>query len=303
MKQLLAWIAALFGGGKKKPPVIVVPPPPVGKPKLNWPDRRAIGMIMLANWRPSALPPNNGNWFLQGTYDYDNLHSALTQHIDVCIANLKDINAQGAIIWDVEGERYPRSITYIGSPDLLPTLSPEMDAIADEMFARLKSQGLATGVCLRPTVIKNIDTWPGQFNPQSMFETLMAKVDYCKKRWGCTLYYVDSNVGAEFPAGSDNTVGAGRPIPASVFQALNKEYPDCLFIPEWHTKDYDQFTAPLWHKTWGNDMRAGSMAVIDCADTNWSQEDLIKAVKDGHILMGRPWYPAPELELIKAAYK
>ena len=39
---------------------------------------------------------------------------------------------QGMLVWSLEGQQYPQDISYIGSPDMLPELAPEMDAIADE---------------------------------------------------------------------------------------------------------------------------------------------------------------------------
>ena len=38
---------------------------------------------------------------------------------------------QGLTVWSLEGQEYPQDISYIGAPDMLSTLAPEMDAIAD----------------------------------------------------------------------------------------------------------------------------------------------------------------------------
>src|SRR5687767_3034234 len=114
MKQLLAWIAALFGGGKKKPPVVIAPPPvepipvPLPPPPPNvWADRRAIGMIMLSNYQTWTGTDN----YMNGSADFD---TWLQQHANNCITTLKSWNAQGAIIWDPEGSKFPRAYTYYG---------------------------------------------------------------------------------------------------------------------------------------------------------------------------------------------
>jgi hypothetical protein len=38
---------------------------------------------------------------------------------------------QGLTVWSLEGQEYPQDISYIGAPDMLSELAPEMDAIAD----------------------------------------------------------------------------------------------------------------------------------------------------------------------------
>ena len=38
---------------------------------------------------------------------------------------------QGLTVWSLEGQEYPQDISYIGAPDMLSELAPEMDAVAD----------------------------------------------------------------------------------------------------------------------------------------------------------------------------
>src|SRR5690349_10477306 len=135
MKQLLAWIAALFGGGKKPPPVIVKPPPllPPAPPPV-WTDTRPIGMVMLSTYR---------QW--TGTDNYDTEDFA--QFAQNCITYLQYINAQGCIVWDPGGSKFPRAFTYYGDP----TMAPEK---VDPFFATMRAAGFKVGVCLRPDYIK-----------------------------------------------------------------------------------------------------------------------------------------------------
>lgn len=279
----------------KSEPIIIVPVDPVPtKPALNWPDRRAIGMVMLANYK---------EW--TGTDNYMNegipFEEWIVSNAHETVRVLKDMNSQGMIVWDSEGTKFPRAFTYYGDPRMTP------DKV-DTFFTIIKAAGFQTGVCLRPDEIKWMynEQWkmivPEHLIAASPLENLIGKIEHARKKWGCTLFYVDSNVGVGLGAGSVNTIGAGQLMPAMLFAALHELYPDCLFIPEWHNKEYEPYSALYWHKGWGNDMRG--LSVIDAGDTNWSQGWLNKAVKDGHILMGRAfWSAAPELEKIKRAYE
>ncbi len=62
---------------------------------------------------------------------------------------------------------------------------------------------------------------------------MIEKMQYARKRWGCTMFYVDSDGGP-----NDSTA-------PSVFAEVLKALPEALIIPEniW-TKDY-AYTAPL----------------------------------------------------------
>lgn len=292
---------------KPKPaPVVIIPK---AEPAVNWQDRRPVGMLMLANWKPSAEAPNYRNWFLQGSYYFEDLKTAAIEHINESIKNLKYLDAQGVVFWDIDGgQKYPHSITYTGSPDMISVLAPEMDSIADTLFMMVKNAGFRTGVCLRPTVIKNLDSWPGQFNEDS-YSVLDRKVTYAKNRWGCTLFYVDSNVGDELGK-VDNTVGAGQPTPVSVFQRLSAKHPDCLFIPEWQTDEYYKYTAPFNDLNYGylidDNIRSkvtGAFMVLKVADYSLNVEQIRQSINQGNIMLFRPWYSAPEIELIKEAYE
>lgn len=256
-------------------------PDVVEKPKLAWADRRPIGMIMLANYKEFT-----------GTDNYMSEDFAATARN--CIATMKDINAQGMIVWDAEGTKFPRPYTYYGDPKLTPQK-------VDTFFRSIAQAGLRTGVCVRPDSIAWVNGWPHHFVVADPYHDLVDKISYAKNRWGCTLFYVDSNVGVGLSAGTDNTIGAGRLMSANIFKRLNETFPDCLIIPEWHDANYDPHTALYWHAGWGTDMRA--VSVVNTADTQWPVEHLKQAVDSGHILMGRVfWSSAPELKKIKQAY-
>jgi hypothetical protein len=281
------------GGGVIKPPPdeVIIPIDTIPNYRLNWPDRRPIGMIMLSNYTYWTGTDN----YMNGEQPFD---TWLLDHAANCIKTLKYWNAQGAIIWDPEGSKFPRAYTYYGDPKMAPEK-------VDPFFKAITDAGFRTGICIRPDTIKWVYNevfsrlTPHHFVVTSPLDNMIAKVDYARKRWGCTLFYVDSNIGAGQEADSDNTLGYGKLLPASIFATLSKLYSDCLFIPEWHDASYAPYTALYWHKGWSNNM--SGLTVIDAADTNWPQEWLNQAVKNGHILMGRAWWGS-EIDKIKEAY-
>src|SRR5207248_254797 len=81
-----------------------------------------------------------------------------------------------------------------------PVLAPEtefkgdlgMNAI-DEYFEKFRQAGLRVGVCLRPQQITMVGGKPvqGAANNQQAAQVLKDKLAYAKKRWGCTLFYID----------------------------------------------------------------------------------------------------------------
>lgn len=289
-------------GTNNKPSIVTTDTISVAKKPVDtssvWPDNRAIGMVMLSNF---VTWTGTDNW-MNGETPFDEW---LLSHANNCIAGLKSINAQGLIVWDPEGTKFPRAYTYYGDP----ALSPEK---VNPFFSAIKAAGFRVGVCLRPDQIimtynptTSVD-WAGMFTPEHYvvpfpLQNLVSKVEYARQRWGCTLFYVDSNVGTGLDNWSKNTIGSGGLMPSLVFDELRRIFPDCLFIPEHSNINYLSSTMPYYHK--GNGLPNAGKYVIDCGDTQEGVGNLKKAVNDGNILMGRVWYEAPELDKIKKAYK
>lgn len=301
MKQIIAFFAALLGFNKKKPPVVVVPP--VEKPpaeKVLWSDKRPIGMVMLASYAKWTGTDN----YMNGSIPFDEW---LINHANNCISNLKYLNAQGVVVWDPEGSKFPRALTYYGDPRLAR-------GIVDPFFTAILKAGFRTGVCLRPDEIKmtmnppdaaqwaNMET-PEHYVAASPLDNLIAKVEDARKRWGCTLFYVDSNVGWGMEVGSNNTIGSGQLLPSSIFADLHKLFPDCLFMPEHQDNSYYEFTAPYNDRDFRHLLSAEEKGFQVLMADGFSQEQLTESVKQGNILVGRVWYTSPEISLIKKAYE
>jgi hypothetical protein len=285
--------------------------------QINWEDRRPIGAIFLASSGVNVAT-NPRRWILnEGKIDIATaqgksaFRDALLKLADNSIKVLKDTNAQGMITWDPEGQEFLESC-YYGDPRLTPVLAPEtevkndrgMTAI-DEYFDKFRRAGLKVGVCLRPQQITMANGKPvqGAANNQQAAEVLKDKLAYAKKRWGCTLFYIDSTVAV--------TANALDP---DVFKAVADAYPDVLLIPENESMRYFAYSAPLnsyvHHKVTstpaGTRMvypKAFSVLMAPDGDRPEDHDALVTAVRHGDILLFNGWYDNEGGAKIKKIYE
>ncbi len=221
------------------------------------------------------------------------------------------------IVWDVEGEEYP-PLVFVGDPRKLPQLAPEMDAIADEVFKVFSDAGLRTGICIRPSrIVRQQATtpWRHDFMGFDPVAEMAGKIAYAKRRWGCTLFYVDTNVTLAL-AGT----GAGKKervdnwfVRAEQMRRLARQFPDVLIIPEF------QYTGYYSHLSGYRELRGGiastserdrlaypgAFSVINVADGPIVERraDLLDAVRRGDVLMFRGWFGTRENALVQAIYE
>jgi hypothetical protein len=283
---------------------------------VNWTDRRPIGALFLAT---SQKHPerNPRGWFLNAT-DVDvttpeglaKWRARLMKYADDSIKVLKDIDAQGMITWDPEGEEFS-SATFYGDPRLTSRLAPETDftgggalGALDEYFQKFREAGLKTGITLRPQAIEFKDGLPFQNIVENPTHELLDKIAYARKRWGCTLFYVDS---------SYDRIG---PLNADILKTIADLYPDVLLLPENENLRHFAYSAPLnsYHHhgvastpasvrevyrrafsglmvtTTEDKMRAGHGALVD-------------AVRRGDILIVNAWYGGKHTEFVKSIYR
>jgi hypothetical protein len=263
---------------------------------VDWQDRRPILRNFIGDKLPWHFPSGPEMEKPEGVEPSQDFQKYVFDSADAIIKDAESVDAQGVIVWNVEGPNH-RWLGYLGDPRMVEYTCPEMDAVADEFFAKIRDAGLRTGVCLRPNefFVRELPAeWKGfkekhntdtdwiyghrcPREPGAVVDNLSAKVQYARQRWGCTIFYIDTNLVHWGPTGPQEsgwpkwTSGRrkGRFINyralmnAGQWRELKRRHPDCLFIPEHSntlyyvaTAPYDQInmnagpTPPLVRATW-----------------------------------------------------
>ncbi len=283
---------------------------------VPWKDRRPIGSIFLARVN-QKWPGNPRGWFNDPKLDLntpagaDEFRKRLFEKANYSITLLRGAGAQGMILWDLEGQEFPQGeATYAGDPTLLARLAPEMNAVADDLFRLYGNQGFKTGLCLRANLI--VFRRDGSFyqreydTPEDLLAGLDHKIAYARKRWGCTLFYVDSNGGKH------------GVYDAWIFERLRRLHPDCLIAPENCYAAYYACTSPYRElrpsAPWANVAKTGdalralyphAFSVINLADGDYRNRraELIDGVRGGDILLFRAFARCPEYPYVQEIYR
>ena len=119
--------------------------PQPGPPQLKWADRRVIGTSYLGSspaggniTQPGGFASNPRRYLNDGNADdFDirtpeglaKFQTLMLQRAHAVVDNLRRLNAQGVITWDLEGEEFPQSTTYVCSPDQVALEAPEMESV------------------------------------------------------------------------------------------------------------------------------------------------------------------------------
>ena len=284
--------------------------------KAKWDDHRPIATAFLAHSEdhPAANPRG---WFGKHVEDTTSpegvkkFHAMLDDYVSAVIANSKKLNAQGVLVWDVEGQQMPHPISYLGDPRVLAKEAPEMDSVADAMFKRFTDAGLRTGLTIRPDrVVPAADGWAHESVTDVVGE-LSDKIEYAHRRWGCTMFYIDSNIVVRHRTDGQTDY---PPMPVDLFEKLAAKHPDMLLIPEQETAAYWAVSAPY------NELRQEysstpaivratypkSFSVLRVVDGPPLEEQwaaLKAAVKAGDILLFRAWFDDPVNDQVKKIYE
>ncbi len=276
--------------------------------ELRWDDRRPLASLFLSSASDNHPPNNPRGWFYNDpSIDVNSadgrarLRERVMKFADDSIAEMKSVGAQGMITWDIEGQEYPHATSYIGDPRLTAQLAPEMDAIADEYFARFRGAGLRVGVCVRPQQLVVGSNGADQIEVADVAAQLSAKVQYAKSRWGATLFYVDSNGGPY------------DPTDAAIFAQVARAHPDVLLIPEHQNAAYYAYTAPYNHSNEASAFtpdevralypRAFSVVKLMGDDFDSMRAAIIEAARHGDILMFNGWYDSPDGAYVRDVYQ
>ena len=291
--------------------------------QMTWTDKRIIGTAYLASspsnsdiTQSGGFPTNPRRYFNDPSVDITTasglqaFQNRMLAQARLNVSTVQALNGQGVITWDIEGEQYPQSTSYVCSPDQIASVAPEMESVItdstsayhgqkldDAYFKTMSSSGLKIGVCLRPQVF----TLAGNGTASQVYlsgnakiiANLEAKANYANARWGVTIFYVDSTV--------DPTGGTLDP---AIFQQLITDYPSFLFIPEESTPRYYAYSAPFYsflasaslgtpasiYNVYPNAFGANMVNDASAATLATYTPQLTQAVKRGDILMGHGDY-------------
>jgi len=250
---------------------------------VNWPDRRPIARWFISEGSDtSATNPRGYLWDTKINVANQTAFSALIlAQTDSVIANLNAMTPkpQGVIMWDLEGQEFQQPFTYVGNPPKLHEISPEMDVIADQMFAKVKAAGYLIGMTLRPSDFQTGTVLPSTcHNDDINLRDVFIRTDaaYPYRGYICTAPNTWTQAGNRLPnyqkiSNDDSTTlgfleakvkyaharwGArlfyvdstvytqGASFNAYVFRQLQIDFPDCLFFPENFNYEYWSAGAP-----------------------------------------------------------
>ncbi len=196
------------------------------------------------------------------------------------------MNAQGMIVWDLEGEQYSK-LGYVGDPRVLLTLAPEMESqgVVDEYFKKFTDAGLRVGVTIRGQHLVQTKTGWKQVQSADPYKVMASKIAYARTHWGATLFYIDSNA----------LLKTSQLYDASIFKRLADRFPDVLLIPEHENTRYYASTAPYAELRLGTTQTPDSVLQaypsafsVICTmggDVVANHDQLVAAVRQGNILM------------------
>jgi hypothetical protein len=304
--------------------------------QLNWSDRRILGTVYLASsqesdniTQPAGYPTNPRRYFNDPSMDITTpagmqiLQNRILEQAFSNVTNARAMNAQGVVTWDIEGEQYPQSTSYVCSPDQVATVAPEMEAtvidksspyhgqkLDDAYFKIMSSAGLKLGVCLRPQVFTQgtagTSSQVDLSGNAAIIKNLEAKARYANSRWGVTIFYVDTNVDPN-----------GGTLDPAIYQQIGTDLPNFLFMPEESTPRYYAYTAPFYSFIFHSDVGTpasiynayphafGANLVNDADPVKLAQfkPQLIQSVARGDILMAHADYAQDNNATLAAMYK
>jgi hypothetical protein len=292
-------------------------------PRFKWPDRRPIGRFFMSTSEARCHSKTNPRgWFMDPTLDVisDAGRAKFKERVlawaDSSIKICKEMDAQGIVVWDSEGQEYPHATSYLGDPR---RVAPEFEPFSDEFYNRFLKAGLRTGVCIRPQRLVETDKGlkqEGVSGHKDRVALVTEKIQFARKRWGCTLFYFDSNVDwPGDPVSIPGAAGSSVTIDSLLLKELMEKFPDVMIIPEWQTAESYAYSAPYNQLDVRLKLTAPPPSVLRSypgaffvnmvtgRDADAHRDALIKAVRRGDILFFDGWWPAPDNARVKAIYE
>jgi hypothetical protein len=281
---------------------------------------------MASNAHTSATNPRG--YFNDAAADFvseegkANFKTRLLRLANEVVKHMQEVNAQGMVLWDLEGNELPHAITYIGDPVHAELMAPELVGAIDDYFKIITDAGFKCGLTIRPQQMAfgaEIPTGPctnnsvyihyaGEFKKKGYTcindvwyislpyfqppggdpqEIMINKMKYAKERWGCTIFYVDSNA----PPGRSA-------YSSEVHEAVIEEVPDILVLPELEFPRYYRSMAPfnvislnIWFvTTQATEMYPEAFSAIGVQDGTLHEHLLIESALRGNVFLAVGWF-------------
>ena len=299
--------------------------------RLDWKDRRVIGTVYLASSPQgdktvaAGYRTNPRRYFTDESLDVKDVgrfQGKVLDQAEAIVTNLRRMNAQGMITWDIEGEEYPQDTSYVCAPDQIAQVAPEMELpvvdkaskyvgmkLDDAYFKTIRDAGFRVGVCVRPQrFVMGGDRRARQefVKDADVAGELIRKMRWAHERWGATIFYLDSTVETD-----GSTLGAG------VIEEAAAAMPDSLVIPEESNTRMYRVGAPfmtfLFHGDTGTSAavhavypRGFGVNMVNDVDAGKLMEHrlaLTEAVRRGDVLMVHAEYWHANNERVMEIYR
>jgi len=287
---------------------------------MSWDDHRPIGALFMAKPKMGWKTNPNG-FFSDPEVDVTTeeglaaFRKRLLELADRTAQIANDTDAQGVIVWDLEGARHGHPTTYIGDPRQLDAVAPEMqwrpdpDAkpTADAFFEVFDKAGLKTGLTVRPQKFipgdERSHAWRHNFLDEAdALDILDKKIGYAKERWDIDIIYIDTSIYQD---------DGKHKQPAATFKALQEKYPDVLLIPEYGpSARHHAYCAPYGELDMGKKLTRGAyrraypqaFSTINIMDGNQDahRELILAGAQRGDLLIFRSWYHDKSQRWVKA---
>ncbi len=192
---------------------------------VNWPDRRPLAYWFIGDGASNSTT-NPRSYLWDPNLDVvpltpakqANFSSKILTLTDNIITRMNSWNPkpQGVMIWDLEGDEFKQYFTYVGSPNKLYDLAPEMGnmdtlnaagtTVADKMFAKFAAAGYKVGITLRPSTFgigpvlpATCESHPTNVDVRDVFIKTDSLSLYPNRGYECTATNVWTQVGARNP--------------------------------------------------------------------------------------------------------
>jgi peptidoglycan hydrolase-like protein with peptidoglycan-binding domain len=285
---------------------------------LAWTDKRPIGTISTnfsqysttvnpRGWNPGIFGTDVNTITPAGIAAFQQKYLLLA---DQMVASLKSSNAQGMIVWDLEGQENPQPVSYIGDPRIAETLAPELKGILDQYFKKFTDAGLRCGMTIRPQTLykdasgKYTRSWFVTAATISEFvQNTIDKIAYAKQRWGCTVFYIDSNDEFNVPSFALEYAAAARAHP-DVLMIFENTYPAYqAYAADW--KPLPDTTYEIGTSAYIKALYPNSFSFLDNANVplmDQRKSDFVRAIQQGDIMAITP-YASEYTDRVKSIYR